>query len=87
MAQNFDNKQELRIVVNSKYGATKEAAESLIAQLDSQSKLSTPRRKNRKIRHKNEILKAKEHAPKGQKLKVFRLVPKNITQNLSSLSL
>jgi hypothetical protein len=39
----------------SQYGATKEAAESLIAQLDSQSKLSSPRRENPKIRHENEI--------------------------------
>jgi hypothetical protein len=33
------------------YGATTVAAERLIAQLDSQSKLATPRRKNRKTRH------------------------------------
>jgi hypothetical protein len=37
------------------YGATKEAADNLIAQLDSQSKLSTPRRGDKKIRHENEI--------------------------------
>jgi hypothetical protein len=42
------------------YVAMKEAAESLIAQLYSQSKLTTPRRKNQKIRHENEILKANE---------------------------
>jgi hypothetical protein len=39
----------------SQYGATKEAAESLKAQLDSQSKLPMPRRENQKIRHENEI--------------------------------
>jgi hypothetical protein len=73
------NKEELRIVVNSKYGATctvsqyratKAAAEGLIAQLDSQSKLSTPRRENRKIQHTSGIKKAKEHTPEGQKLKI-----------------
>jgi hypothetical protein len=54
------DKQELQIVVNSKYGAiisqyraTKEAAESLIAQLDSQGYLTTPRHENRKIGHEN----------------------------------
>jgi hypothetical protein len=46
-------------VLGSQYGATTEAAESLIAHLDSQDKLTTPRRENRK---KNEILKANEHA-------------------------
>jgi hypothetical protein len=40
------------------YGTTTEAAESLIAQLHSQSKLTTPRLENRKIRNENEILKA-----------------------------
>jgi hypothetical protein len=47
-------------VVGSQYGAITGAAESLIAQPHSQSKLTTPRGKNRKIRHKNEILKANE---------------------------
>jgi hypothetical protein len=41
-------------------GATTVAAESLIAQLHSQGKLTTPRRKNKKNRHQIEILKAKE---------------------------
>jgi hypothetical protein len=49
-------------VMGSQDGATTEAAESLIAQLDSHGKLTTPRRKNRKIWHENEILKANEHA-------------------------
>jgi hypothetical protein len=31
-------------------------------QLNSQGKLTTPRRNNRKIQHENVILKAKEHA-------------------------
>jgi menaquinone-dependent protoporphyrinogen IX oxidase len=39
-----------------RYGATIEAAESLLAQLDSQGKLTTLRRENRKILHKIEIL-------------------------------
>jgi hypothetical protein len=38
-------------------GAMTEAAESLIDQLHSQGKLTTPRHKNRKIRHEIEILK------------------------------
>jgi hypothetical protein len=40
-------------------GATTVAEESLIAQLHSQGKLTTPRRENRKIGHEIEILKAK----------------------------
>jgi hypothetical protein len=40
--------------VGSQKGIT-EAAESLIAQLDSKSKRATPRRENRKILHGNEI--------------------------------
>jgi hypothetical protein len=52
----------MRAVVDSQYGATTVAAESLIAQLHSQSKLTTPSRENRKIRHEMEILKANEHA-------------------------
>jgi hypothetical protein len=47
----------------SQYGATKEAAECLKAQLDAQDKLTTPKQENRKIRNENEIVKAKEHAP------------------------
>jgi hypothetical protein len=38
-------------VVGSQDGAAIEAAESLIAQFDSQSKLAMPRHENRKIRH------------------------------------
>jgi transposase-like protein len=45
------------------HGATAGAAESVRAQLPSQSKLTTPRRENRKIRHENELLKAKEPTP------------------------
>jgi hypothetical protein len=49
-------------VVDSQYGATTVAAESLIAQLHTQGKLTTPRRENRKIQHEIEILKANKHA-------------------------
>jgi hypothetical protein len=45
-------------VVGSQYGATKGTVESLVAQLHSQSKLTTPRLENQKILHKNEIYKA-----------------------------
>jgi hypothetical protein len=38
------------------------AADSLIAQLHSTDKLTTPRRENRKIRHETEIVKANEPA-------------------------
>jgi hypothetical protein len=63
MAQNFKKiVVVIRIVVNSIYGAimsqcgaTKEAAESLIAQLDSQGKLTLLRYENQTIRHENEI--------------------------------
>jgi hypothetical protein len=47
----------------SQYGATTLAAESLRAQLHSQCKLTTLRHENRKIRHENEVLKAKEPTP------------------------
>jgi hypothetical protein len=39
------------------------AAEILIASLHSQSKLTTARHENQKIRYKNKLLKAKEPAP------------------------
>jgi hypothetical protein len=39
------------------YGALTEAAESLVAQLHKQGKLTTPRRENQQIRHKIKILK------------------------------
>jgi hypothetical protein len=47
-------------VVGFQYGAMTEAAESLIAQLYSQGKLTTPRRESKKILHTNKILKANE---------------------------
>jgi hypothetical protein len=42
-----------------------EAAESLntVAQIYSKGKITMQRRKNKKIRHKNEILKANEPVP------------------------
>jgi hypothetical protein len=49
--------------VGSQYWAMTVAAEILIAQLHSQSKLTTAWHKNWKIRYKNELLKAKEPAP------------------------
>jgi hypothetical protein len=49
-------------VVGSQYGATTVAAKSLISQLHPQGKLTTQKRKNWKIRHKNKILKANDHA-------------------------
>jgi hypothetical protein len=69
------------------YGVTIEAAESLTAQLHSQSKLTMPRRENRKIRHENEILKANEPAPYVEKLHFYRLIPKNIPQRFVRLSI
>jgi hypothetical protein len=47
----------------SQYGAMTVAAEILIAQLHSQSKLTTAWHKNRKIRYENKLLKVKEPAP------------------------
>jgi hypothetical protein len=46
-----------------------------------------PIRENRKIRHENEILKAKEPAPYVWKLQIYRMVSKNICVNLVRLSL
>jgi hypothetical protein len=68
--QNFSAKTAF--VVSSKYRATTEAAVSQIAQLDSQSKLATPRRENKK----NLTWKGNEHAPEGQQLKICRLIQK-----------
>jgi hypothetical protein len=45
-------------VVGSQYRATTEAAESLIAQLNSQGKLTTPKRKNKKLDTPKIFLKA-----------------------------
>jgi menaquinone-dependent protoporphyrinogen IX oxidase len=70
----------------SQNGATKEAAESLIAQLHSQGKLTTLRRENRKIRHEIENLKANVVcSPHVYKLQIYRT--KNIPQNIVRLSL
>jgi demethoxyubiquinone hydroxylase (CLK1/Coq7/Cat5 family) len=61
-------------VVGYQYdGATTVAAENLIAQLHSQGKLTTLRRKNRKIRYEIEVLKANEHAPHVYKLQIYRM--------------
>jgi hypothetical protein len=49
--------------LGSQYGAMTVAADILIAQLNSQSKLTTAWHENRKILHENELLKAKEPAP------------------------
>jgi hypothetical protein len=57
----FPPKLQATAVVNSQYGATTVAAESLIDQLHSQGKPITPSRENRKIRHEIEILKANEN--------------------------
>jgi hypothetical protein len=47
------------------------AAESLIAQLHSQGKLTAPKCKNRKIRHENEILKAKKRLHTVYELQIY----------------
>jgi hypothetical protein len=52
------------------------AAESLIAQLHSQGKLTTSRRENKKIQHKIKILKANEHTPHVYKLQIYQMTPK-----------
>jgi hypothetical protein len=49
--------------LGSQYGGMTVAAELLIAQLHSQSKLTTAWHKNWKIRYENELLKAKEPTP------------------------
>jgi hypothetical protein len=49
--------------LGSQYGAVTVAAEILIAQLHSQSKLTTALHENRNIRYENELLKAKEPTP------------------------
>jgi hypothetical protein len=53
----------MRAVDYSQYRATTLAVESLRAQLHSQCKLTRPRHENQKIRHENELLKAKETTP------------------------
>jgi hypothetical protein len=64
-----------------------EAADSLIAQLCSQGRLTTPRCENRKIQHENEILKASEPAPDVYERQSYGMTPTNIPQNLVGLSL
>jgi hypothetical protein len=49
--------------LGSQYGAMTVAAEILIAQLHSQSKLTTAWHENQKIRYEDKLLKAKEPAP------------------------
>jgi hypothetical protein len=49
--------------LGSHYGAMTVAADILIAQLRSQSKLTTAWQENRKIRYENELLKSKEPTP------------------------
>jgi hypothetical protein len=49
--------------LGSHYGAMIVAADILIAQLHSQSKLTTACHENRKIRYENKLLKAKEPTP------------------------
>jgi hypothetical protein len=49
--------------LGSQYGAMTVAVEILLAQLHSQSKLTTAWHKNQTIRYENELLKAKEPAP------------------------
>jgi hypothetical protein len=77
----------MNAVVGSQYGATTGTVESLIAQLHSQGKLSTPWCENLKIRLKSEILKANERLHKVYELQINRLIPKNICENLLRLSL
>jgi excinuclease UvrABC helicase subunit UvrB len=71
----------------SQFRATTVAAESQIAQLHSQSKLTTQTRENRKIRHEIEVLKANGHAPHVYKHQIYRMTPKNKPQNLVRQSL
>jgi hypothetical protein len=73
--------------LGSQYGAMTVDAEILIAQLHSQSKLTTAWHENRKIRYENELLKAKEPAPDVYKYQIYRMTPKNLPQNLVRLSL
>jgi hypothetical protein len=77
----------MRAVVDSQYGATTVAAESLVANLHSQLSSTTPSRENRKIRNEIEVLKANEHASYVKELQIYRLIPKNICANLVRLSL
>jgi hypothetical protein len=62
--------------LGSQYGAMTVAAEILIAQLHSQSKLTTAWHENRKIQYTNELFKAKEPAPDVLKCQIYRMTPK-----------
>jgi hypothetical protein len=66
----------MKAVVDSQYGAMAVAAHRLGAQLHSQCKLTTPRHENKKIRHENELIKAKEPTPDVWKCKIYRMTPK-----------
>jgi hypothetical protein len=65
--------------LGSQYGAMTVAEEILIAQLHSQSKLTTARHENRKIQYKNKLLKAKEPTPDVWKCQIYRMTPKKHT--------
>jgi hypothetical protein len=54
--------------MGSQDGAMTEAVESLIAQLYSEGKVTTPRHENQKILYKNEILKENKPAPNVKEL-------------------
>jgi hypothetical protein len=62
--------------------ATTEATgmESLIAQLRAQSKLTTPRHENQKIRHENEILKVNEPTHVPTHVQIYQIIPKTYHQ-------
>jgi hypothetical protein len=73
--------------LGSQYGAMTVAAEIIIAQLHSQSRLTTAWHESQKILYENELLKAKETTPDVYKCEIYRMTPKNIPRNLVRLSL
>jgi hypothetical protein len=69
-------------VVGSQYGATTVAVESLIAQLDSKGKLTTPRQENQKNFTRKRDFKHKQTPfVYVYELQIYRLIPKNICSN------
>jgi hypothetical protein len=59
-----------------------DAAESLIAQLYSQRKITTPRREHRKIRNENEIFNANEPPTYVWELQIYRMSPMKKVYNI-----
>jgi hypothetical protein len=70
--------------VGSQYGATTEATESLIAQLDSKAELTMPRSENKKNSTRKRKFKSKHCEKRASENFFFRTYSYIITENYKS---